>query len=101
MTRIYPSCSYDTALPQPWVNEMQASGFDPREQVVWAYPNVFGCPYPLSPRAAHKILSRAPHPTFQIELWKECGLPPTIFDTESKSALEKITKLLDKTRAIS
>ena len=41
---------YDTALPQEWVEIMIGKGFDPRGQVVWAYPRgyVCGMPAPLT-----------------------------------------------------
>jgi len=40
--------TYDDALPQTWVDAMQARGFDPRGHFVWAYPSgsIFGCPMP-------------------------------------------------------
>ena len=59
--RAYPPWDYDTALPALWVDRMIRAGFDPRGLVVWAYPpgDLFGCPWPLCPKAAYKILSRS------------------------------------------
>ena len=40
--------SYDTALPQPWVDDMQALRADPRGHYVWLYDKVnpiFGRPF--------------------------------------------------------
>jgi len=34
----YPGKTFDTALPQEWVNRMQARGFDPRGHFVTLYP---------------------------------------------------------------
>jgi len=67
----YPTVAYDTALPQPWVDDLISRGFDPRGVFVWAYPPtyIFGIPYPLTPIAAHKFLSRTPNATFYIAAW--------------------------------
>lgn len=67
----YPPYSYDTALPQPWVDLMIRQGFDPRGVVVWAYPpeSLFGIPWPLSPATAHKILVRSRSPASLIANW--------------------------------
>ncbi len=43
--------SYDTALPQAWVDNMASRGFgDVRGHFVWSYDsgNIFGCPYPIT-----------------------------------------------------
>lgn len=52
--QLYPDLTFDTALPQPWV-DMMVTGyyFDPRLCVVWGYPpgNAFGNPYPLTQEA--------------------------------------------------
>lgn len=34
----YPDKTFDTALPQQWVNRMQERGFDPRGHFVTMYP---------------------------------------------------------------
>jgi len=34
----YPNKTFDTALPQQWVNRMQDRGFDPRGHFVTLYP---------------------------------------------------------------
>lgn len=81
--KIHPTlqCSYDTALPQPWVNKITALGFDPRGQVVWGYPkgSIFGIPVPLSPKAAHKLLSRAAtlhlDAEYLLAAWADAGVP--------------------------
>jgi len=73
----HPRCAYDTALPQDWVNLMTCQGFDPRYNFVWAYPrgSIFGIPYPLTPRGAHKFLSRTRNASFYIEQWQLCQEP--------------------------
>jgi hypothetical protein len=74
-------CPYDTALPQPWVNKITDTGFDPRGTVVWGYPkgSIFGLPIPLTPISAHKLLSRAAlfHHTasFLLAAWADAGVP--------------------------
>ncbi len=64
--------TYDTALPQHWVNAVTALGYDPRGKFVWNYDqvflhgrNTFGVPGPLFEEAARwineheeKVLSR-------------------------------------------
>ena len=50
---------YDTAMPQPWVNQMIDLGADPRGQMVWLYDSegaIFGRPYPLTEAAKIMIL---------------------------------------------
>ena len=61
---IYPDLTFDTALPQDWVNAMTQSGFDPRGQVVWGYPPrcSFGQPYPLTLEAILALAARARQP---------------------------------------
>ena len=46
-----------TALPQDWVNHMIDHGFDPRFEVVWAYPHgyVWGLPMPLTAEARQAL----------------------------------------------
>ena len=58
--KLYPGVTYDTALPQGWVNEMQALGFDPRGQVIWLYPNglLAGQPAPLTAEAMLELCKR-------------------------------------------
>ena len=55
---IEPQVPYDTALPQDWVNEVTSKGFDPRGQVVWAYPQgtVWGLPMPLTVEARTALI---------------------------------------------
>ena len=36
----YPGVTFDTALPQPWVNLMAERGFDVRRNFVTLYPKV-------------------------------------------------------------
>jgi hypothetical protein len=45
--------AWDCALPQTWVDDQIASGWDPRGCVIWAYPSgfVFGEPWPLTQEA--------------------------------------------------
>ena len=51
---LYPGLEFDTALPQDWVNELLAKGYDIRAQAVWAYPAgcAFGEPFPLTEEGA-------------------------------------------------
>ena len=53
-----PQAAFDTALPQDWVNLTTARGFDPRGQVVWAYPRgtLFGLPMPLTQEARSALI---------------------------------------------
>ena len=53
---------FDTALPQPWVDEIVALGADPRGRFVWLYDSVSPCfgrpfyvsdPYPDQARLSH------------------------------------------------
>lgn len=57
--------SFDTALPQPWVNEMLKLNVDPRGHFVWLYDDVdpnfgrpfyVGDPYPDQTRIDHDSL---------------------------------------------
>jgi hypothetical protein len=77
LPRTYPGCAYDTDLPIEWVADMTRRGFDPRYQFVWAYPkgSVLGIPYPLTPRAAHKFLSRVRNAPFYLDQWQLCQEP--------------------------
>jgi hypothetical protein len=55
---VYPDITYDTALPQPWVDQCQELGFDPRPCFVWGYPpgsSVMGQPLPLTKEGARDI----------------------------------------------
>jgi hypothetical protein len=45
--QLYPDLTFDTALPQPWVDACANRGFDPRGQVVWGYPMGFISGHPL------------------------------------------------------
>ena len=49
--------TYDTALPQGWVDRITAWGYDPRSTVVWCYDqNVsFGLPVGLTTEAHKKL----------------------------------------------
>lgn len=53
-----PQVTFDTALPQDWVNHITKMGFDPRGQVVWAYPRgtLFGLPMPLTEEARTALI---------------------------------------------
>ena len=77
------TCTFDTALPQDWVNEITAAGFDPRGEVVWGYPkgSLGGLPIPLSAIAAHKLLSHKQHfsARFLIDTWYTCGVPVEVY----------------------
>ena len=57
---VYPTVTYDTALPQGWVNQCIADGFDPRPCFVWGYPDgsIMGKPLPLTAEAARGIPAR-------------------------------------------
>ena len=92
MPTFHPTCSYDTALPQLWVESLITSGFDPRGIVVWAYPEGFlmGCPYPLSPIAAHKLLSHTQSADFLLRAWVLAGLPPEIYPAQKVLASERL-----------
>lgn len=53
--RLFPGVTFDTALPQPWVDWAREKGVDVRGHFVWGYPkgegNVFGRPLPLTEKA--------------------------------------------------
>lgn len=69
--RMWPGVTFDTALPQPWVNAIMAEDaywvgcdhgkFDPRGQIVWGYPkgSLFGLPLPLTIEAMCFLYSNA------------------------------------------
>lgn len=59
IARLDPQVTFDTALPQDWVNLITARGFDPRGQVVWAYPHgyIYGMPMPLTEEARKALIS--------------------------------------------
>ena len=51
--------SYDTALPQAWVDEfVVVTGFNPVGYFVWSYDyaKIFGEPYPLNQKAFHMFM---------------------------------------------
>ena len=54
---LYPGLVYDSALPQEWLDTMIAFEFDPRGQVIWAYPNgsVIGMAAPLTNEAREHL----------------------------------------------
>lgn len=58
IARVAPQVTFDTALPQGWVNHITDRGFDPRGQVVWSYPKgtVFGLPMPLTQEARSALI---------------------------------------------
>jgi hypothetical protein len=59
---LYRGVTYDTALPQTWVDTMQNRGFDPRGVVVWGYPEgntLYGQPLPLTVEAALMLANLA------------------------------------------
>jgi hypothetical protein len=60
---LYPNLTYDSALPQPWVDLQLSLGFDPVPCVVWGYPSgcLFGVPFPLTPDAEEYLLSLNPN----------------------------------------
>jgi hypothetical protein len=39
--RLYPGNTYDTALPQQWVDALYTRGLDPRGHMIWLYPKGF------------------------------------------------------------
>ena len=51
--QVRPQVPFDPTLPQDWVNLTTERGFDPRGQVVWAYPKgtAWGLPMPLTTEA--------------------------------------------------
>jgi len=57
--RMYPGVTFDTALPQPWVNEMADLDMDVRGNVVWGYPenSTFGFPLPVTTDGALMVYS--------------------------------------------
>ena len=49
--KLYPDLTFDSALPQPWVDEMlRVYEFDVREHFVWGYPSgsFIGGPFPVT-----------------------------------------------------
>lgn len=59
--QLYPGMTYDTSLPQEWVNYCTARVFDPRGQVVWLYPDrdLLGIPAPLTQEAMLNLCALA------------------------------------------
>lgn len=57
INQVDPQVAYDTALPQEWVDRVTRKGFDPRGQVVWAYPHgyICGMPMPLTEEARRTL----------------------------------------------
>lgn len=51
--RMYPGVTFDTALPQPWVDAMRAESKEVRGHFVWLYPEgcTFGMPAPVTVEA--------------------------------------------------
>lgn len=64
---IDPQVTFDTTLPQGWVDDVTDRGFDPRGQVVWAYPQgtIFGLPMPLTEEAKTALIE------LNERLWEE------------------------------
>ena len=62
-----PQVPYDIALPQGWVDDVTDRGFDPRGQVVWAYPQgtLWGLPMPLTVEARAALIE------LNERLWEE------------------------------
>jgi hypothetical protein len=61
--QLLPNETYDTALPQQWVNGCLERGFDPRPHIVWLYKEpytVFGTPFALTVEA-HTALQSIIH----------------------------------------
>lgn len=58
ITLVAPQVAYDITLPQDWVDHITNLGFDPRGQVVWAYPHgyVFGMPMPVTEEARTALI---------------------------------------------
>ena len=56
--QVRPQVPFDPTLPQVWVNRTTKLGFDPRGQVVWAYPHgyFFGLPMPLTQEARSALI---------------------------------------------
>lgn len=56
--QVRPQVPFDPTLPQDWVNRTTKLGFDPRGQVVWAYPHgyFFGLPMPLTQEARSALI---------------------------------------------
>ena len=58
--KLYPGITYDTAMPQEWVDRcIQEHDFDPRGCVVWSYPkdSIFGLPLPLNQEALLALIN--------------------------------------------
>ena len=55
--RLYGHLTYDTALPQHWVDACLIHEYDPRGNFVWVYPegSIMGQPAPLYAEAAKEI----------------------------------------------
>ena len=70
--------AYDTALPQPWVDDMREHhGFDVRGHFVWNYDgsSTFGRPFPLTAEGEElmKVVDAANQTDDKCE---ECGQTP-------------------------
>ena len=65
--QVRPQVPFDPTLPQVWVNHTTKLGFDPRGQVVWAYPQgtVWGLPMPLTEEARSALIGLNQH------IWEE------------------------------
>lgn len=66
---VAPQVPYDMDLPQDWVNLTRVRGFDPRGQVVLAYPPgygyVCGVPMPLTTEARTALIGLG------VSIWED------------------------------
>ena len=77
-TAMYPGLTFDTALPQGWVNQMMTE-FDPRQRFVWAYPEGYGflgIPLPVTLTAYTDFTGNVVAPATKEEMyaviWDAC-----------------------------
>jgi hypothetical protein len=63
MEYAYPGLTYDSALPQSWVDACYQRGIQPVGHVVWAYPkgSFGGHPVPVSEEGIHLLGKLAAH----------------------------------------
>lgn len=82
--------SFDTALPQDWVDEAFDLGLDPRPSVVWSYDHhmVFG--QPVGVDAIGKIIVAA------MELNNSLTTAPEVKDRVTKHLLEAIEEIKEE-----
>ena len=55
--KLYPTTTYDYALPHEWMLHCIQNQFDPRPSVVWGYPagTIMGVPLPLTLDALEEL----------------------------------------------